>query len=81
MRDQVIGDEQVAISLTGTYGNAIQDGNIVLCRIALLDGKVEAAKVSLKEAGKTPGSPQLGSFGPNMSPAATVPACTASPVL
>jgi tetratricopeptide (TPR) repeat protein len=49
------------------YGNAIQHGNIVLGRIALRDGKVDEAKKYLLEAGKTPGSPQLNSFGPNMS--------------
>ena len=49
------------------YGNAIQDGNIVLGRLALARGEVEKAKSYLIEAGKTPGSPQLNSFGPNMS--------------
>ena len=49
------------------YGNAIQDGNIVLGRLALANGDVEKAKNYLIEAGKTPGSPQLDSFGPNMS--------------
>jgi hypothetical protein len=49
------------------YGNAIQDGNLVLGRIALKEGKTEEAKRFLIEAGKSPGSPQLNSFGPNMS--------------
>ena len=49
------------------YGNAIQDGNLVLGRIALRQGKTEEAKQSLLEAGKSPGSPQMDSFGPNMS--------------
>jgi len=49
------------------YGNAIQHGNIVLGRIALRDGNVNEAKRYLLAAGKTPGSPQLNSFGPNMS--------------
>jgi hypothetical protein len=49
------------------YGNAIQHGNIVLGRIALRDGKMDEAKQYLLDAGKTPGSPQLNSFGPNMS--------------
>jgi len=33
----------------------------------LKEGKVEDAKHYLLEAGKTPGSPQLNSFGPDMS--------------
>jgi hypothetical protein len=49
------------------YGNAIQDGNLVLGRIAVHDGKIEDAKNYLLEAGKSPGSPQMDSFGPNMS--------------
>jgi len=49
------------------YGNAIHDGNMVLGRIALRESKIDEAKAFLKAAGKTPGSPQLGSFGPNMS--------------
>lgn len=49
------------------YGNAIHDGNMVLGRIALKEGKPDEAKRRLIEAGKTPGSPQLDSFGPNMS--------------
>jgi uncharacterized membrane protein YeaQ/YmgE (transglycosylase-associated protein family) len=49
------------------YGNAIQDGNLVLGRIAVRDGRIEEAKNYLLEAGKSSGSPQLDSFGPNMS--------------
>jgi uncharacterized membrane protein YeaQ/YmgE (transglycosylase-associated protein family) len=48
------------------YGNAIQDGNLVLGRIAARDGRIEEAKNYLLEAGKSPGSPQMDSFGPNM---------------
>jgi hypothetical protein len=49
------------------YGNAIQDGNLVLGRIAVKDGRIEDAKKYLLAAGKSPGSPQMDSFGPNMS--------------
>ncbi len=49
------------------YGNAIHDFNMVLGRIALAEGRVAEAKGHLIAAGKSPGSPQLNSFGPNMS--------------
>jgi hypothetical protein len=49
------------------YGNAIQDYNLVLGRIALREGQIEKAKDHLIEAGKSPGSPQMDTFGPNMS--------------
>ncbi|MGI8966464.1 MAG: RNA polymerase subunit sigma-24, partial [Limisphaerales bacterium] len=39
----------------------------VLGRIAVREGKIESAKKYLIEAGKSPGSPQMDSFGPNMS--------------
>lgn len=49
------------------YGNAIQDANLVLGRIAVREGRIQDAKRFLIEAGKSPGSPQMDSFGPNMS--------------
>jgi len=48
------------------HGNNIHHGNIILGRIALKTGNIEKAKEHLIAAGKTPGSPQLNSFGPNM---------------
>src|SRR5207245_278418 len=49
------------------YGNAVQDANLVLGRIAVREGRIDDAKQYLLEAGKSPGSPQMNSFGPNMS--------------
>ena len=48
------------------YGNAIHAANLVLGRIALAKGETEDARKFLLAAGKTPGSPQLKSFGPDM---------------
>jgi len=48
------------------YGNAVHKGNIVLGRLALRDGDIPGAKEHLLADGRTPGSPQLNSFGPNM---------------
>lgn len=49
------------------YGNAIQDANLVLGRIAVKEGNLNKAKQYLLDAGKSPGSPTMNSFGPNMS--------------
>lgn len=49
------------------YGNNIHFGNIILGNIALASNDLEQAKKRLVEAGKTPGSPQLNSFGPSMA--------------
>lgn len=49
------------------YGNAVHKINIVAGRMALQEGKIDEAKKYLIAAGKTKGSPQLNSFGPNMT--------------
>jgi tetratricopeptide (TPR) repeat protein len=49
------------------YGNAIHKGHITLGRVALQSGDTAVAKRHLLEAGKTPGSPQLDSFGPDFT--------------
>ena len=49
------------------YGNVVYEGNQILGLAALKKGDVAAAKKYLIAAGKTRGSPQLNSFGPEMS--------------
>jgi tetratricopeptide (TPR) repeat protein len=49
------------------YGNALHKGNLTLGRLSLRSGDLENARKYLLEAGRTPGSPQLDSFGPNMT--------------
>ena len=51
-------------------GNAIHKGHLALGWVSLHEGEIEAANRQLLEAGKTLGSPQLKSFGPNMALAA-----------
>ncbi len=48
------------------YGNVVYEGNQILGLAALKKGDVAAAKQYLIAAGKTQGSPQLDSFGPEM---------------
>jgi RNA polymerase sigma factor (sigma-70 family) len=49
------------------YGNAVQDANLVLGRIAVRAGKIAEAKKFLAASAKSNGSPTMNSFGPNMS--------------
>jgi hypothetical protein len=49
------------------YGNAVQDSNLVLGRIAIREGNLGRAKEYLLASGGGPGSPVMRSFGPNMS--------------
>ncbi len=46
------------------YGNVIFQANNLLGRVAMRQGQIEEAKNYLLAAGKSPGSPQLDSFGP-----------------
>jgi hypothetical protein len=48
------------------YGNAVQNANQVLGRIALAKGDVAEAKKRLLASADSDGSPQMNSFGPNM---------------
>ena len=48
-------------------GNRLHFGNLVLGRIALAAGDTDRAAEYLLAAGRTPGSPQLNSFGPDMT--------------
>jgi hypothetical protein len=48
------------------YGNAVYYGHFVLGRVALQAGDKAEAASQLLTAGKTRGSPQLNSFGPNL---------------
>jgi hypothetical protein len=49
------------------FGNAVHKGNLALGLVSLRSGDLEGAKRYLLEAGRTKGSPQLDSFGPNMT--------------
>ncbi len=60
-------DLALRVGRNWNYGNAVHDGHVVLGLLALREGRVEDAKTELLLAGRTPGSPQLDTFGPNMS--------------
>jgi len=49
------------------YGNAVHQAHLVLGRVAFSAGDRATACAELLEAGRTPGSPQLDSFGPSMA--------------
>lgn len=51
-------------------GNAIHHGHLLLGRVAMARGDYDRAETELIAAGRTPGSPQLDSFGPNCQLAA-----------
>src|SRR3981189_2019868 len=52
-----------------SYGNVLHHRRLLLGRVALARGDFAGAGAELLEAGRTPGSPQLNSFGRNMTPA------------
>jgi hypothetical protein len=49
------------------YGQAVHDAHTALGLVAVHEGDLDAAQIHLLKSGMTPGSPVLGSFGPNMS--------------
>jgi hypothetical protein len=49
------------------YGNAVYDSHMVLGRLALVNNDMQLAKEHLFLSASTPGSPQLDTFGPNLS--------------
>ena len=49
------------------HGNAVHWGHVVLGHLALQRGALEEAAAELVRAGRTPGSPQLDSFGPDLT--------------
>jgi hypothetical protein len=61
LADELAGEHVFSI------GNAIHHANLVLGSLALRDGDLDGAGKHLLAAGRTPGSPQLDTFGPNMS--------------
>jgi len=64
------------------YGNALHYAHTALGLLALESGDLSLAARELELSGRTPGSPQLGSFGPTMQLAkAMLKADQAEPVL
>jgi hypothetical protein len=49
------------------YGNVVHHAHMVLGHVALANDDTDGAVTELWLAGETPGSPQLDTFGPNMS--------------
>jgi tetratricopeptide (TPR) repeat protein len=54
------------------YGNAVHEGNMVLGQVAAARKDFDSAAKFLLEAGKSPGSPQLKSYGPQFPLALTL---------
>lgn len=52
---------------TWNYGDAVHKGNLMLGRIAVREGRLADAVAFLRASAEIPGSPVLGSFGPNMT--------------
>jgi hypothetical protein len=48
------------------YGNLVHWGHIILGHACLQEDDVVGAQAELRAAGRTPGSPQLNSFGPDL---------------
>lgn len=69
--ERVLVDNETC-TRTFQYGNAIHWANIALGFAALAHDQVTAASEYLVRAGKTPGSPQLDSFGPDQELACTL---------
>jgi tetratricopeptide (TPR) repeat protein len=68
---QALGEEMLQETDRGwNQGNMVHHGNIIVGRVALRRGDVAAAVDHLLAAGRTEGSPQLNSYGPNMALAA-----------
>ena len=49
------------------YGNLLHDGHIIQGHVHLRQGDIARAESELRAAGTSPGSPQLDSFGPDLS--------------
>lgn len=64
LAQRILADNET-VTRTFQYGNAIHHANIALGWAALAHGEVAEAAFYLQAAAKTPGSPQLNSFGPD----------------
>ncbi|NVB81764.1 MAG: tetratricopeptide repeat protein [Kofleriaceae bacterium] len=69
LAQQILDDAPSFVGMW-VHGNGIHWANILLGRIALAHGDVDAARAYLAAAATTPGSPQLNSFGPDQRLAA-----------